>query len=108
MNVENGTVTAQSDKFSDFILLYVDAPKEPVDLTGLSTLLLPASVTTIEAEAFIGTSAEVVIIPASCTSIGSRAFADCENLKYIVFPLGFDIEPAEDAFDGCDAEILYQ
>ena len=107
-DVTDGKCTARSDCFSDFILLYVDEPIDPVDLSGLSTLELPDSLTEIGAEAFTGVAAEVVIIPASCTSIGSRAFADCKNLKYIVLPLGADITPANDAFEGCTAITLYR
>ncbi|MBE5796384.1 MAG: hypothetical protein E7327_03295 [Clostridiales bacterium] len=108
MEVENGKGKAKSNGFSDFVVLYVDEPIGSVDLTGLKTLKLPAALTVIEDEAFVGIAAEVVVIPASCTSIGSHAFADCPNLKYIVMPKGGSITTANDAFEGCNAVILYK
>ncbi len=108
MEVENGKGKAKSKGFSDFVVLYVDEPTGSVDLTGLKTLTLPGFLTEIEEEAFVGIAAEVVVIPESCTSIGARAFADCPNLTYIVLPVGSEITPEDDGFDGCNAEIIYK
>jgi len=63
-----------------------------------TTLSLPADLASIEAEAFLGDAAEMVVIPASCTAIGSRAFADMPNLHYVQLPSGTVVAP--DAFDG--------
>jgi len=63
-----------------------------------TSLILPADLTAIEAEAFLGDAAEMVVIPASCTAIGSRAFADMPNLHYVQLPAGTVVAP--DAFDG--------
>lgn len=41
-----------------------------------SCLTLPADLVRIEAGAFIGTAAELVVIPEGCTFIGANAFAD--------------------------------
>ncbi|MBE5795874.1 MAG: leucine-rich repeat domain-containing protein [Clostridiales bacterium] len=68
-------------------------------LTAPSVLDLPADVVTIEACAFLGTDAEMVIIPEGCVSIGSRAFADMPNLRYVQVPAGTSV--AADAFEGC-------
>lgn len=70
-----------------------------IDYTTPTALDLPADLTAIEAGAFIGADAEMVIIPAGCTSIGSRAFANMPNLRYVQLPEGTSV--AEDAFAGC-------
>ena len=46
---------------------------------------LPASLTTIEDEAFYGTKLEIVYIPEGVTSIGANAFKNC-GLKRAVLP----------------------
>lgn len=65
-----------------------------------TVLKLPANLTEIEREAFAGGAFECVVIPATVTSIGSRAFANCPNLKRIVFKNG-NIDVAEDFISGC-------
>ena len=66
---------------------------------SLMTFKLPASLTTIEAEAFEGSVAEAFEIPAGCTSIGSRAFANCPNLKVLIIRSS-SINIADDALEG--------
>lgn len=46
----------------------------------------PASLTTIEAEAFYGIDASFIWLTDNVTSIGERAFAACEGLQYIRIP----------------------
>ena len=65
-----------------------------------TTLALPAALTRIEAEAFMGVTAKVIIVPASVTEIRSRAFADCPNLRLLVF-LGTPKTIAGDYLAGC-------
>lgn len=52
---------------------------------NFTTFVLPRNLTTIQAEAFAGSGAEMVIIPAGVNVIESRAFADCRNLQVLVF-----------------------
>ena len=108
VEVGDGCFSAASDCFSDFVLLYVDTPADAVDLSGYKKLVLPSTVRVISAEAFIGTSPEVVVVPKNCERIESRAFANCTELKYIVIPPEAQVEIAEDAFVGSDASVLYQ
>lgn len=108
VEVTDNQFSARSDRFSDFVLLYVDEPTGETDLSGYSQLRIPDSVTVIEAEAFAGITAEVVFLPGGSLSIGSRVFADCPNLKYIVIPSQAAVSAAEDAYDGCSAEIIIQ
>ena len=62
-------------------------------------LSLPASMKTVEAEAFRGdTSLRCVIIPEGTTTIGSGAFADCGGLWMALVP-GSVTSIAADAFD---------
>ena len=63
--------------------------------------ILPASLTTIEAEAFAGGAFTYVQLPEGATVIRSRAFADCPNLAYIYIPEDTAVI-AKDAFSGVD------
>lgn len=63
--------------------------------------ILPASLTTIEAEAFAGGAFTYVHLPEGATVIRSRAFADCPNLAYIYIPEDTAVI-AKDAFSGAD------
>ena len=48
--------------------------------------MLPASLTTIEDEAFVGGAFIYVVLPEQTVSIGWHAFAECPNLSYIYIP----------------------
>ncbi len=50
------------------------------------TLELPASLTTLESEAFRGINARMIIIPNYVTRIEENTFADCPNLAAVVIP----------------------
>ena len=64
-------------------------------------LILPASLKTIEDEAFSGGAFTYVLLPDGAESIGCRAFADCPNLLYIYIPTSTEAIDAH-AFDGAD------
>ena len=49
-------------------------------------LFLPASLTSIEADAFAGGAFSFVKLSEKTAKIGARAFADCAKLKYIYIP----------------------
>ena len=51
-------------------------------------LVLPASVTMVEEEAFANTGAWEIVLPADIDSIGENAFAGSENLFLVVIPNG--------------------
>ncbi len=68
-----------------------------VDLTP--DLILPTSLTTIDAEAFTGGAFTYVILPDGAEAIGRRAFADCPKLAYICIPASVT-SIDENAFDG--------
>ena len=51
-------------------------------------LVLPAALTTVEAEAFANTAAWEIDLPAAIDSIGENAFAGSENLFLVVIPNG--------------------
>lgn len=55
-------------------------------------LTLPAGLKTIEAEAFSGIAAEIVVVPNRCTHIYSGAFVNCPNLTEIIAPANCVIE----------------
>ena len=54
--------------------------------TNLTSITLPASVTSIEGAAFYGCSFTAITLPASVTSIGERAFRECGKLTTINIP----------------------
>ena len=54
--------------------------------TLVPDFILPAALTTIEDEAFIGGAFIYVKLPDKAVSIGWHAFADCPNLMYIYIP----------------------
>lgn len=64
------------------------------------TIILPQSLTTIEAEAFAGINAEVIRVPETCTEIKSKAFSNCNELQRIYFESD-STEVALDSFDNC-------
>lgn len=76
-----------------------------VTVADVTSLELPANLTEIRAEAFAGMAAGGVEIPGGCLTVGSRAFADCPNLRRVVFPASVT-EIAEDVFEGCSEHFL--
>jgi hypothetical protein len=55
------------------------------DCTGLASVTIPKSVTSIGEYSFWGTGLASVTIPGSVTSIGDLAFAECNNLTNVYF-----------------------
>ena len=67
---------------------------------------MPASLKTIEEEAFVGMwQVQQVNIPEGVTAIGKRAFADCTLLRLVIIPNSVQTL-ADDAFSGCHPVIL--
>ncbi|MBD5164214.1 MAG: leucine-rich repeat protein, partial [Bacteroidales bacterium] len=56
------------------------------DCSDITEVIIPKGVTTIGANAFEGSSLTEVVIPASVTSIGAGAFNGCDNLSLVVYP----------------------
>ena len=74
-------------------------------VSAQKVLKLPAMAKQIEAEAFMGISAQQVVIPAGTLSIGKRAFADCGSLLIAVIPTSVN-DIAENAFAGTDIAVI--
>lgn len=74
--------------------------------SGAAVFHLPASLRTIEDEAFLGTAPETVLLPEAVTRIGSRAFADMSALREVGIPASAQFIAA-DAFGGTPAARLY-
>ena len=72
---------------------------------GEADFILPAAITTVEAEAFEGISASGVRIPEQCAIIGDYAFRNCPNLTQIEIPK--DCQLGKDVFDGCGLVYVY-
>ena len=66
---------------------YVHIPHEPSDYNGITSVVIPDSVTKIGDEAF-GECRQLVsiIIPDTVTEIGASAFANCESLQNVTIP----------------------
>ena len=79
------------------------------DTDNMETLVIPASLRSIEEEAFSGIAAQVIIVPSSCENIGSRAFENCKYLEFVYIPAKLDGQIPDDAFEGCDnLQIIYR
>lgn len=61
---------------------------------GADTLTLPALLTEVEDEAFMGTAAWRITVPQGVTAIGERAFAGCANLMVADLPADLAFLPA--------------
>ncbi len=83
--------------WSEWQYFEVTAP----DLENMSSFRLPENLQTVYSEAFANTNMEIVYIPGNVTEIQSRAFAECANLKLVVFEGDIEISIAEDAFADC-------
>lgn len=70
---------------------------------GTPDFTLPASVRTIEANAFEGLGMHIVYVPDGCTAIGAQAFRGCTGLTQIRLPKNCRIESS--AFDGCSSPL---
>ncbi|MBR2185357.1 MAG: leucine-rich repeat protein [Prevotella sp.] len=70
--------------------------------TGLTSVTIPNSVTTIGEEAFAKTGLTSVTIPNSVTTIGDEAFEKCTYLETVVFPNNV-ANIGESIFSGCTA-----
>ena len=66
---------------------------------------LPEETKRIEAQAFMGSAADLIVIPDGCESIASRAFADCKKLTRVEIPESVTAI-ADDAFDGCRSDLV--
>ena len=49
------------------------------------TIALPDGTVSVESGAFEGASMQILVIPKTCRSVNSRAFADCANLKFVIY-----------------------
>ena len=63
--------------------------------------MVPQGLMTIEAEAFAGTNATIIIIPISVDTIESRAFAHCTGLQLLYYA-GSPFSISSDLLEGCE------
>ncbi len=105
-DADNGTLTKTNGAWT------LTMPEDNVRISptfapafGTPDFTLPAAITTVEEEAFMGAGMSVVLVPATCTSIGARAFKNCQSLTQIRIPAGCAI--CADAFDGCSLLYVY-
>ena len=65
-----------------------------LNYSGNKILNVPSGVQRIDADAFAGISAEVIILPGSCTAVGANAFGGMAQLRYLVIPAGLNVSGA--------------
>lgn len=70
--------------------------------SGVTSLVLPATITEIGQGAFAGTKITSVAIPASVTKIGESAFTECSQLKSVTIPASVTTI-GQSAFANCTA-----
>ncbi len=78
---------------------YVERTPDPWE--NLDTVTIPRDTVEIRESAFEGADMERVILPEGVKVIGSRAFAQCEKLRYVNLLEGL-LAIADDAFAGCE------
>lgn len=85
----------------DLVFIPADAFR---NCTCLTTITLPAALTTIEDDAFSGCSslAEVITFPAALTTIGDFAFRNCSSITELTLPATLT-KTGRFSFDGCTA-----
>ena len=69
-------------------------------------LTLPAALTELGEEAFVGGMFRFALLPAGAASIGARAFADCPALNYVYIPESVTAI-ADDAFDTASGLTIF-
>ncbi len=79
--ISYGATTGGSRRYLSF-----DADVDLIIAYPQPDFTLPAALTTIGEEAFVGGAFTCVKLPDGAVSIGTRAFADCPNLAYIYIP----------------------
>ena len=72
---------------------------------GAEGFTLPASLQTIEEEAFAGTAIESLVFPETLTDVGDRAFADISALETVTIPTTEGLTVSDTAFEGSDVLI---
>lgn len=110
--LEEGVLAFDESKFIANPILIVPAAidNQPVEqisshcfesLDGVTTIILPSSITAIGDYAFAGCAdLRGVCVPNAVKSIGAEAFRDCTNLEAVYIPTGLD-RIGSGAFEGC-------
>ena len=93
---DDGFIYTSNDKLGDYVFF---------DCSGLTSLTLPSSVTSIGTSAFFCCYGLISLtIPSSVTSIGGFAFNDCSGLTSIYAYMEKLPETGSNLFLGCDAK----
>lgn len=88
---DNGRYKWVSDGFVDSVFEAQEHEGGAIPaLEDMNVIMLPASLTRIDSEAFAGISAEAIVVPEGCTIIEPKAFMNCKNLLYIRIPTNVD------------------
>ena len=102
--LRDGTYTA-AGRTANMEIDYADGYINATVKMEKPDLVLPASMTTVGAEAFSGIAANVVRIPDKTETIGSKAFSNCQQLWQIEIPESVTTIAA-DAFSGLKYKLI--
>lgn len=83
---------------------YIEMEGQTIDHTRI--MQLPANLTEIGAEAFLGVNAQQISVPEGVTVLNEHAFADCEALLLVILPDSISLI-ADNAFEGSEQVTLY-
>ncbi len=79
--------------------------KYRVDVANMDTLMLPAGLYEIQAEAFANCGAERIVLSSETSVIGNRAFAENTSLYQVVIP-NTAASAEEDSFENSDPVLI--
>ena len=93
--------------FADGIKI-TELPRSAFEGTGLASVSIPASVTSIGANAFSGCpNLKSITLPSGLTSIGESAFSECTSLKTVVYLTDSPVKVAANTFTDYSTTTLY-
>lgn len=108
LEIPSSIITKCDDVFIDGAPEELVAPRIPnkMGTKNLTSVRIPADVTSIESSAFSGcNSLKSVVIPEGVTSIGESAFSNCSSLTDVTIPASVTAI-GKLAFDRCSALVI--
>ena len=106
-NLQEITLPASIITIEEYAFGYgVDALGYPIGCTSLHNIVLPEGLATIGSYAFSRSGLESLDLPNSVTTIGQAAFDCCTSLTSIYLPASVTTFTGSNPFDGCDLSCI--